>query len=90
MHFFIHCCTTYFSPAIPFSDNVSSILNTVSAYCQRDLDIELQLSYEDDKTRQDWIVVTAEISGLPGAIQFDLNTQNNAFRIINPRYIKKE
>jgi len=76
--------------SIPFSENTQLLLSSIANSCSSELGFEVEISYKDDPHKYNYIIVEAVIVGLPGVIQFDMNTKHEMFHVINPRYIKKD
>lgn len=76
--------------SIPYTQDLNLLMSKISSRLSNDLDMSLEVTYDKDPKKMDFIILNIEVLGLPGILQVDVKKSDDVFKIINPRYIKRE
>lgn len=75
--------------SIAYNDNIELIMENLTSSCDEYLDFHVSFSYKQDPIDEDKIIVSSELTGLPGSIDFDMNRKEKWVKLVNPRYVKE-
>lgn len=75
--------------AIPYSENISELVDNLKSNLRRFLDFDIQISYEKDEKDESQYNINMVIDGLPGKLSFAVTRNGSFVKLISPKYIIK-